>query len=52
MNSCETCSYRKYSDLWGGPICKIFGHSVRDADRYLDCKTHKEKQKVEVENER
>ena len=43
MDSCKTCAHRKYDNRWGGPMCKIYKHSVKDADRYLDCKKHKKK---------
>lgn len=45
--SCKNCDHRTYDDSWGGPLCDIYKHSVRNVDKYLDCQQHKEKQAKE-----
>ena len=47
MNSCENCNHRTHDDRWGGPVCKVYNHSVRDVDKYLDCQEYEKKHSKE-----
>lgn len=43
MNTCKNCAYRAYDELAGYYYCKIHGHRIRDAYKYLNCEDHEKK---------
>ena len=51
IKSCKTCANREYDGRWGGPMCTVYKHSVRDVDKYLDCELYKKKEKKKEEKE-
>lgn len=51
MKSCLNCANAVYDDRFGEKRCRVYNHDVRDVDRYLDCKSHKDKGEEEVNNE-
>lgn len=47
MNTCKNCEHAKYDDRFGGYKCTVYQHKIRDAYKYIDCESHKQKGKRE-----
>ena len=45
MNDCKNCANAVFDEVFGEYKCKIYQRRIRNVDKYIDCKSHKPKEK-------